>query len=347
MAFPWLTENGFETGAIGHFDAFSPDPFTRSQYAHYSALAKVPGLPAPFRGAYCFKVDLATNTTDHYLQETGSWDVALAAAAMSWRFAFFLSKNTVMANANEFAIFQLWSGATTVEVGCYVNYTTANGFRLGIGEATASQFIALSLGEWHFIELTFTPETAGDGTANDASIAGWLDGGAFTTVSTLDVAAITSGVMGVIGQDAGTTAGHVLFDDVIADDARIFPPVRRWPLHRVITQSEHVFVGPGIVDSAELISGVATDNVLTLFDTDTADVNEANCFVLRLNNTANSELVPSGDLSNRQFIRGCYAQLAGTNPRAVVNILRASAYASDGAVREYGAKRKDFVIGRY
>lgn len=345
MAFPFLTENGFEAGAIGHFDAISPDPFTRAFYYHYSQLAKIPGLPAPFRGAYCFGVNLATNTTDHYLQETGSWDIALAAAAMFWRFMFYLSPNTVMANGDEFAIWQLWSGTNTVEAGCYVNYTTANGYRLGLGKdiAAASVFLGLKTGEWNCIELKFTSDTSGAGANDDAKLDGWLNGTAFTQVAgTYDVAAITSGVIGVIGQDATTTAGYALFDDIIADDLQIFPPTFRFKTDILLTGSGHAFVGNGRIENVSLMSGAGTDCVVQVFDTDTGNTSDASKMVLELKNTANNELVdPAGVPTDVQ--RGCYVSLAGTNPRAMVKFSHTPAYGSDGAIRSYGARRRELA----
>ena len=334
MAFPFLSENGFETGGAGHFDAISPDPFTRAGYDHYSELARRPGLPAPFTGAYCFRVNLATNTTNHYLQETGSWDTG-AAGTIFVRFMFWFGANPTMADGDEFAIFQLWSGASTAEAGVYVNYTDANGYRLGIGETAATSFLSLSLNTWHAVEIQALIDS---GAPNDGTLDGWLDGGAFTQVTSLNQGAITSGVLGVVGQDAGTTAGVVLFDDVIADDARIYPPSIRFSTSPLLTISGHAFVGPGRIDAARLMAGAATDNVLSIYDTDVGNTNDATKVVLELKNTANSQVVCSVNEEPIRVQRGCYVVMSGTTPRANID-LSAAVYGGDGVIRAYGSRR--------
>ena len=341
MAFPYLSEASFGDGTTGHFDT-DTDTESRSQVYHYTQLASIPGLPAPYRGAYCYGVNLANDGSpaDAYLQETGSWDTA-AAGTIFFRLMFWISPTITMANNDEFAIFQLWSGASTVEGGAYINYTTANGLRLGIGETSASEFVALSTGVWHCLELKFLVDS---GVGNDGTLDGWLDGAALTQVTALDQGAITSGVMGVIGQDAGTTAGYVLFDNIIADDARIFPPVRRFTQDIMLTQSNHVFVGPGRLENASLLSGAGTDCVLSVYDTDVAYTSSASSAKLELKNTANNETVdPAGVPVD--FQRGCYVTLSGTNPRAIVKFSHTPAYGSDGAIRSFALRRKPAPMG--
>ncbi|MCI0559331.1 MAG: hypothetical protein MN733_12625, partial [Nitrososphaera sp.] len=256
MAFPYLSENGFELGTLGHFDAISPDPFTRAGFDHYSTLAGRSDVKvAPYRGAYCFRVDLGTNTTTHYLQETGSWDTT-AGSRIFFRLQFYVSPNITMATTNEFAIFQLWSGATTVEAGAYINFTTANGLRIGIGETSATSFLALTTGRWHTLELNCLID---DGVGDNGTIDGFLDNTAFTQVASLDQGEITSGVVGVIGQDAGTTAGVILFDEIFADDTRLFPVVERFPETMFMTASGHVAVGQTDLLNVTLIPGTGTD----------------------------------------------------------------------------------------
>lgn len=337
MAFPFLSEYGAEQGTIGHFDALS-DSTGALDYAHYSALAAVPGLAMPYRGAYCLRVNLKTkSTTDAYLQETGSWDTS-ASGTIFFRLMFWISPTITMANADEFCILQLWSGTNTIEGGAYINFTTANGLRIGIGETAATSLLPLSTGVWHCLELKFVIDS---GVGNDGTIDGWLDGSTFTQVTALDQGAITSGIVGVVGQDAGTTAGVVMFDDIIADDAQIFPPTIRFPTTIMLTASGHAFVGPGDVINAELMSGAGTDNVLSMFDTDVGFTSDASNIKGELKNTANTQMVPSFQ-HKLHFSRGCYVSLTGTNPRALLQIAPKVAYSSDGAIRTYGAHRVPF-----
>jgi hypothetical protein len=333
MAFPFLSEAGFEDGTKGHFDT-ETDTETRLDFPHYSDLARYPGAGAPFRGAYCMRVSLLNDGTpaDAYVQETGSWDLA-ADGVLYLRLMFRLRADTVMANTDEFAIVQLWSGASTVEAGAYINYTTAAGFRVGIGEGSATSFAPIQLGKWHCLELRFEIDS---GVPNDGTIDAWLDGGALTQVTGLDQAVITSGVVGVLSQDAGTTRGEILFDDIVADDARIFMPAERYPQQVLLTQSGHLFVGAGEIETLDLLSGAATDNVLQVYDTDRAYTSDASAVVLELKNLANNEPV-QGDHPIRLH-RGAYISLAGTNPRALARIKWANSY-SEGAVRQQGLAR--------
>lgn len=333
MAFPFLSETGFEQGDRGHFDA-ETDTESRLDFPHYTELARYQGLPAPYRGAYCMRVSLLNDGTpaDAYVQETGSWD-STASAEIHFRFMFCVSPTITMADTDEFAIFQLWSSTNTVEGGAYINYTDADGLRVGIGETSASSFKPLTTGQWHCLELKFVVDS---GAGNDGTIDAWLDGSAFTQVTGLDQGAITSGVVGVLGQDAGTTAGTILFDELVADDARIFAPVSRFPQTQLLTASGHVFVGSGQIARVELLSGAGTDNVLSIFDTDRAYTSDASNVTAELKNTANNERVVLDEPVRIQ--RGAYISMSGTDPRALVKIDWANSY-SDAAIREQGMRR--------
>lgn len=336
MAFPYLSENTFGDGSRGSFDAES-DSASRLDFPHFSELARFTNNPMPYMGAYCMRVNLATSTTNAYVQETGSWDLS-AAGSIFFRLFFWVSKDLTMANNDEFGILQLWSGASTVEGGAYINYTTANGLRLGIGETAATSFLPLTTGGWNCLELKFVIDSGG----NDGTIDGWLNGSAFTQVTGLTQAVITSGVVGVLSQDAGTTAGVVCFDDIIADDARLGVVAERFSTQKVITQNGHVFVGPGSLDSAALLSTTA-GNILQLYDTDTAYTTDAQAFVCEL--AIGSNVAVDGPIT---FKRGCYAVLTGTNPRGQVTLVARPAqrggplgplYYSEAGMRNYGLNR--------
>ena len=325
MAFPFISEATFDDGTKGHFDT-ETDTESRLDFPHYSALL-IPNQTMPFRGAYCMRVTLLNDGTpaDAYVQETGSWDLA-ATESIFLRLVFWVSPDITMANNDEFAIVQLWSSTNTVEGGAYINYTTANGLRIGIGETSATSLKPLTTGVWHQLELKFVIDNAG---ANDGTIDAWLDNGAFTQVASLDQGAITSGVVGVIGQDAGTTAGTILFDSIVADDARIYPISQRFPETRLLTTSEQLFVGSGTISRLSLLSGAGTDNVLTVYDTDVAATTDASNIVEELKNTANGQVVER-DFPPLRVTRGAYIVLSGTNPRALATIGRCASYSVAG-----------------
>lgn len=333
MAFPFVTENGFEDGTRGHFDS-ETDTDSRLDFPHYSDLAAVPGLLGPFSGAHCLRVDLSVGTNDAFLTETTSWDVA-AAGRLHIRMQMFVTNDITMANADEFEILGLHS-AGAVEAGVFINFTTANGLRIGIGLDTASSFLPLPTGRWITVELDATVD---DGGSNNGTIDLRVDGGAATQVASLNQGAVTFGQLGVNDQDAGTTAGVILIDDVISDDARIFPPTFRYPTTRLFTISGHAFVGAGRISDVSLLSGGAADNVLSVFDTDRGNTDDANKVVAELKNTANEQLVRYHD-GDIQVHRGCFISMSGTNPRALVKIKYAPAYGSDGAIRTAGASWK-------
>ncbi len=332
MAHPWLTGNGFEDGTLGHFDAES-DVGVRLDFPHYTDLARFPGIPMPYRGSHCMRVNLATALDDAYVQETGSWDTA-ASGTIFFRFYLWFGGGPVMATTNEFAIFQLWSGVADVEATIAINYTTAAGYRIGVGETAASVFLPLTLNVWHCVELKAVIDS---GAGNDGTLDMTVDGVAATQVATLNQAAITSGVLGVVGQDAGTTLGIVLFDDVIADDAQIYPNRSRYPYHRVVTFSEHLFAGPGAVVMAVTQTTGASDTA-KFYDTDTASTTDASNLVIELNN-AKFDAANTGPFV---FQRGCYAVLS-SGARVDVLLSRATdgpRYYTAGSQRLYGQRRK-------
>jgi len=334
MAFPWISEEGFELGTRGDFDA-EVDTNTKLDFPHYTSLAGQDISASPWKGAYCMRVDLSKGTAAAYVQETGDWDMTNGTNDLYMRFMLWVDPNLTMATTNEFAIMQYWASTSTVEAGVYINYTTANGYRIGIGKNAdaASSFLDLPLGQWVSVETFFDP-AAGTGTFDL-----WLDGGPATQIASItNTGNITSGIVGTTGIDAGTTKGIILFDDIITDDARIYPPADRWKETVLMTESGHAFVGPGTINNITLLSGAGTDNIAIVFDTDEADTNDASNTVVELQNTATTETVdPAGMPVNVK--RGCYVSLAGTNPRARVMIKHAVAYGSDGAVRSYALRR--------
>lgn len=335
MAFPFLSESGFESGgtlttAPDHWAAVSPSPFTRASFAHYSGLAAVPGLPAPYRGAFAFAINLGPNTTDHYVREDTAWDVAFTTRQF-FRFNIFVSADTVMANNDEFALLQIRSAAA-VEAAVVLNFTTANGFRIGFGQTGGTNFLGFTLGAWHSIELNFLCSTAV--TAN-GTIDLTVDGGPGTQITGITNLAVTEGRVGVMSQDAGTTRGWVVIDDVMSDDLTMPVPSVRWPTSVLLTTTGHAFVGHGCITWARLMSGAATDNVVSIFDSDVGST-DASKLVLELKNTANSQLV-DGSMADEIYVtRGCFVTMSGTNPRALIDIEPGAAFGSDGAVRNYG-----------
>lgn len=339
MAFDFISHENFELGTRGHFDA-ETDTDSKLSFPGYFELARTPYISMPWSGAYCMRVDLAGGTNDAYVQETGDWDMTAGSAELYMRFMLWLDPNLTMANNDEFAILQYWSSTNTVETGIYINFSTANGFRIGIGEASASQFLPISTGRWNTVENFFNPAGSSNG-----AIDMWLNGTAATQVGSISNASITSGVVGTIGIDAGTTRGVILFDEIITDDARIFGPEHRFPETVVMARSGHIFGGPGVIDNVTLVSSGTADNALAIYDTDLGNTDDYSNRKVQLRNTAaaGGEIVDPAGMP-AEVRHGAYLTLSGTadanGPQAIVKIKRAVAYGSDGAIRNYGLRRK-------
>ena len=249
MAFPFLSEYNVEQGDKGHFDSES-DSTDRLDFAHYSTLAQTPGLAMPWRGAYAMRVNLATSTTDAYLQEDTSWDLA-ADGTIYIRFMLWISPDITMANNDQFNVLKLQSTGPVDEVVAGLIYTTAAGLKFGVGETAITSSVPIQKGKWTCIEVSANIDAGG---GNDGTIVYWVDGNAGTQVTGLDQAAIIQGRVGVMNQDAGTTAGVLLFDSIIADDARIYGPTSeglgRFVESMFLTASGHVWVGHGVLETS-------------------------------------------------------------------------------------------------
>jgi hypothetical protein len=344
MAFPYLAHVNFEDGTKQSFNT-ETDTGGKLDFAHYSTLAKIPGMPAPWRGAYCMRIDLAPGTQDAYLQEDDDLDLS-ADGALHVKWKMWVSTDVVMANNDEFLIFSLQSTGPVNEVVVALNYTTANGLRIGVGETAAAQLIPCPTGRWFDVELHVELDAGG---GNDGSVIMRIDGQTLTTVATLDQAAIIQARLGVQGQDSGTTRGVLLFDHFMADDARLYPTNddQRWSYNQTIYKSGHLFVGRGTLENIQLITG-DTDNILECWDTDSAlttDVNRRKVYLVT--STAEEIVDPAG--MPVTFTRGCYVTLSGTaagsGPQAIAKFCNVAAWGSDGAVKTYGQKRKPLAQG--
>ncbi len=135
-----------------------------------------------------------------------------------------------------------------------------------------------------------------------------------------------------------TTTGTLLFDQFVFDDLQIFPFKRRFVEDVLVTKDQHLFVGNGRIENITLMSGAGTDCVVSIYDTDEADTNDASNIVAELKNTANNEVVDPAGMP-AQITRGAYVVMTGTDPRALVKIGAAQGWGSDGAIRNYAARR--------
>jgi hypothetical protein len=109
------------------------------------------------------------------------------------------------------------------------------------------------------------------GAGNDGSIVVW-HGNERIRVGNLDQAAITGVRFGAMNQ-TGDFKGHIYFDEVILDEARLYPDYASNNLRldwqtMPFFKSGFAFVGQGTLAGAQLIDGGSGDCSLKIYDTD-------------------------------------------------------------------------------
>jgi hypothetical protein len=335
VGFPYIFEEDFEGGTKGGFDT-ETDTGSQLDYPSYRTLASTANRQAaPYRGSHCMRIVHGAVTTAATLTE-GDVDIALGATRYV-RFYLQIPSDFSFTATDTFPILELQGAADAVQivVGLLANATTGL-VNIGIGNSVPTAFwaVGLRIGVWYCVEVEIVLDS---GAGNDGTAALYVsaeDESTSTTslgtgLATMNQIAVTHAVLGT--QDTlATTTGTLLFDEFAFDDARLHN-LRRWDTSRRMTKSGHAVVGPGKV-SVSLAAGGAADNVLRIYDTDTADTNQPRLYELR--NSAADETVESRrDIYVR---KGAYIELSGTNPQAFVEIQEANVYGSTAAYRNYG-----------
>lgn len=343
MAFPFLFQEHFEAGTAGAFDS-ETDTNSKLDFPHYPTLVPHPNLDIPWSGAYCMRINLALGTADAYLEELAGFDAALAATIHA-RFYLFVSTNLVMAASDRFSILQLQSAGPANEVTVDIRNNAGTIELMMVAEPGGGETLratALVLGVWHAVELSLTIDS---GVGNDGTASFFVDGAQVgAQVTALDQAAISQARMGAIAIDAGTTAGFLLFDAVIVDDTRVFPSRKRFSQTVLVTQSGHTALGPGRISGVNLVAGGAADNVVTVYDTDQGNTSDAGNVIAQVSNGAANETVETSPqwFNGGYFTRGCYINLVGTNPRALVTF--SERFMSRGHIRSYARRRASHIV---
>ena len=343
MSFPWIFASNFEGGVLTEWDS-ETDTDGILDAAHYTELARFPfANHTPYSGAYCARIVPAGGTNDATLTEA---DINISNTATShFSFNILFASDFDATSDDTFALLELQGsgGDETVSIGArYVAATDV--INMGVGAAannaapTAFAGLDMLRNTWYTIESTVVIQTGGTGTAN---IFITKAGDAAQTTADASVSSITNIVVtdGVFGlQDhLSTTTGTILLDNFVQDDARVFPGRDRFPEEVLVTKDAHVFVGPGKISNVTLMSGGATNNGVTVYDTDEADTNDPSNIVVELKNTSNNEVVDPAGMPV-EVSRGAYVVMTGTEPRALVQIAKAPMY-SAGAMKIYGLRR--------
>jgi len=341
MSFPWVYSSNFSTSATPFGWDSEADTDGVLDVAHYTELARFPWPTcAPYRGAYCLRAALAGGTNDAYVLEG---DINIATSANNFfRFYVWLSPDFTATADDTVNLFEAQQTSNAAEVTFGLRVVAATEvINFGIGETAPTSWgtPAIERGVWYCIEIDATIDTGGNDGTIDLYVTKEGDRPATsvfaTQVASLTQGAVTHGVLGPQGHLA-TTTGTILFDEFVHDDARIYPIESRYGEYLLMSESGHAFVGPGTIDNISLLSGAGTDNVVSVYDTDESDTNDASNIVTELKNTANNELVdPAGmpvDLK-----RGAYVNLSGTNPRALLKLKNVIAF-STAMVRNIGIR---------
>ena len=341
MAYPYIFHANFEAAFSSEWDVAEVDTGSKLDRVHYLTLAsdyQAGRAPMPYRGAYCMRVNLATGDANAHTVGDDDIDIADAATAY-FRWYMWVSHNFTASADDVFQIFELQqAGGATTEMSVGMQVTAATGLvEIGVGDgAFPTSFVPMPLGKWVCVELLATVSTGGSG-----AMTLYLDGQSMIALTSLTQAAAVG--RAVLGTKAtlSTTTGQIYFDHFTMDDAQLYPLVERFPYTVPLIKTSHVFVGPGSIDGASILSANGT---LSLYDTDVANSNDAFSRLVELD-TANYST-----LSERiSFKRGCYAVVGGTNPRCEVILARdgsgPKAHWGDGAIRNWAAKRIPHPLG--
>jgi hypothetical protein len=244
---------------------------------------------------------------------------------------------------DRFSILELVTGSShQCKITCVASTGSAGDIKLGLENhagSTSTGTVSLVRNNWYTVELQDQVETDKSGTMNlyVTKYPGPAATGTYAIIAgSCTDTAVTDGHLGTKDRLA-TTTGTILMDNFIFDDGRVYPQTERYPEEVLLTKSGHAFVGPGRIDNVTLMSGNSTDNVLSIYDTDEANTNDAKSVVTELKNTAAYEVVdPAGMPVSVK--NGAYVVLSGTTPRALVKIGRANCL-TEANVRSHGMAR--------
>ncbi len=354
-----LFQDNFERGSDGLLDAgrFDSETDTGSQLdiAHYTELAKTPGLPMPYSGAYCVRCVLSGGTADAFLTEA---DINMANGETWWaKWNMWIDPDfaTNSSADDTFVIFETQGAGNVVTFAVGLRYVNSTGLlEFGAGELTPTGFsgVMAPLGEWFTVEVSMKTDTASTTGAINLYITparGTPSTTADVTVGSIQNIAATHGVLGV--QDhLATTLGTILYDNFMVETQRIWPSKNRYSQVIRMTQSGHVFVGPGTVEKIVAIGGTATDNVLQFFDTDTGEIYPPNSKTRMQNSARAGQNLQSADTpfdvrrglfyhdSDGTNVPGTWA-LATSQAETFITVSRAPNWFSDGNVRRYAHRR--------
>lgn len=336
MSFPFSFNANAEGGVLTEFTGSASDADSKMAARHFTYLAKRLPYPdaVPIEGAYCFHTDLSLGANDAYQLEATSAAVAVSTAA-AIRFYFYAASNLTTATSDTFDLL-LWQSAGPVSEFSVNVQNSAGVLKLRGGDTGGATFRSTDLitNQWHCIELVVNT-----GSGVNATAALFVDGfqvGA--TITGITCAALTQIRFGAMNIDAGTTAGHLLYDALVIDDTRVGPLTDRFSYRRRAHKSTHLALGHGHFGATGLYAADG-DNTLTLWDTDRGDTSDTSKILLGPIQVTGVQSQTIAVASPTYFTKGVYAQMTGTNPRCQIEILEAPDM-SLGQIKTLGVERQ-------
>ena len=320
MAFPYAFHANFETGTKDAFDSES-DSGNRLDFPGPQQLVHDMLAVFPHRGAYCMRVNLGKNSTDAYVSETVSW---AADSTNYMRFEFMVGEDVQVGNDGDLVDIMALDASGNEGAICLSRIEPA-GLVLGVRDTSGSvtDYLSVEPGDWVCIEAQVDVDNAAN---NDGSIIVWI-GNDRLKLSNLDQAAITAVRFGAMNQ-TGDFTGHIYFDEIVFDDARLYPDYAPHNLRldgetMAFFKSGFAFVGKGHIMGCQLV-GNAAGNTCTLKVYDTDDVNfsetmkKEHLTVTTANGVSYSQALGDGPLFNVDL--GCYVELSGTDAQALIRM---------------------------
>lgn len=336
MAFPWVYQANFESGNNSEWNN-EADTGSNLDFPHYIDLARA-GMTT-YRGAYCMRVRMG-DTNDHTLRADAA-NIAEDGTAFL-NFYLYLGKDLAFSADDDIHLVHFEETEDTTTGATLflrmINSTDAISLALGENETiNTTTLYQIKRGRWYNIEVKMLADTQGAGTL-DLYVDNSTAAISITSVTSAPILDIIFGVT----DGLTTTTGTILFDMVTFDEGQVYPNRERRPKTVNIDKSQSIFVGPGWIESAALLTTGGSE-VMRLWDTDVANTDNADAFVTELDDAIFTSV--SGPI---EFKRGCYATISGTNEQGQVVLIDRGdrpgvfgpRYHSDANIVNYGLRKR-------
>lgn len=320
MTFPFSFHANFETGTKDAFDSES-DAGNRLDFPGPQQLGHDMMAVFPYRGAYCMRVKLGKNSTDAYVEEGVTW----AADSTNYvRFEFMIGEDVQIGNDGDLVDIAVLRSASADEGAVTLARIEPAGLAIGLRDASGSvdHYLSVTPGDWLCLELQVDIDAGG---GNDGSIVLWNNNDKIK-LSGLDQAAGSALRFGALNQ-TGDFTGHIYFDEIVVDTARLQPDYSAGNLRlngetMPFFKSGFAFIGGGSIMGVELIDGGSGDCRMKVYDasdvTYAEHMKKAHLATVAANTIDRAQAI--GDTPLFEVSHGCYVELSGTNPSGFVRI---------------------------